>query len=62
MDENTACEAAYLRGYEKGKLDGIAAILEDLKGLLEGYTHKKDNITLYEFYCNKYGFNPKAKG
>lgn len=29
-------------------------IIGDLKGLLEGYVHTKDNISLYEYYCKKY--------
>lgn len=32
-------------------------ILNDLKGLLEGYVHIEDNISLYEYYCKKYRVN-----
>ena len=30
-------------------------ILGDLKGLLNGYVCTENNISLYEYYCKKYG-------
>ena len=45
--------------YEEGYKQGAEAVITDLKGLLEGYEHKQENITLYEYYCKKYGIKPK---
>lgn len=40
---------------EQEKKEVAREIIGDLKGLLEGYVHTKDNISLYEYYCKKYG-------
>ena len=36
---------------------GANEVLEKLKGLLEGYVHTKENISLYEYYKKQYGIN-----
>ena len=40
---------------EQARKEAAKDILSDLSGLLKWYTHTKENINLYEFYCNKYG-------
>ena len=40
---------------EQEKQEVAIEILNDLKGLLEGYVHTEGNISLYEYYCKKYG-------
>ena len=44
-----------LAKFEQEKKEVAKEILNDLKGLLEGYIHTNDNNTLYEYYCKKYG-------
>lgn len=36
------------------KRSGAIEVIEDIKGLLEGYVHTKQNVSLYEYYKNKY--------
>lgn len=40
---------------EQEKREVVKEVLNDLKGLLEGYIHTNENISLYEYYCKKYG-------
>ena len=45
----------YKDGVNWGSKETAREILNDLKGLLDGYVHTKENISLYEQYCQKYG-------
>lgn len=53
IDNRFADELLALMEQEKKEI--AREILNDLKGLLEGYIHTEDNISLYEYYCKKYG-------
>lgn len=44
---------------DRARKDGIAIVLKDLKGLLEGYVYRETKETLYAFYCRKYGVEDK---
>ena len=44
-----------LEMFEHEKKEVAREIIGDLKGLLEGYVYTKENISLYEYYCKKYG-------
>lgn len=53
IDNRFADELLALMEQEKKEI--AREILNDLKGLLEGYIHTEDNVSLYEYYCKKYG-------
>ena len=48
-------ETAYEEGLKDARKETAREILNGLRGLLEGYMHTKENISLYEQYCQKYG-------
>ena len=53
LDEKTI--EFFVKHNAKVRKETAREILNDLKGLLEGYVHTKENISLYEQYCQKYG-------